>query len=356
MKKTFLTVVVMSVLAFAARAVERQSFGPLSPSAKPYERQYIWPEGRMPDAQPGAVAEKSAVVNAKGFDRSKHVRPFIDWYAPDPSNRTALCVMTVSGGGFWHCCDAARLQPAIDRLVAAGITVADVTYRTPRPQGLPIHQWAWEDVQRAVRVVKSEAKRRGWAFVGSNFRGPNWTPLGCGSDAAVQDIVGVQFRNLATVGGSLWGRFGFSDVLTVFLAMDSYVELYKGGIVPLEQFASMKHDNDILVRLIVRKTPGKFTYQAMRIQRTDFPVLTCAVSKLNHEVKVVIGARPAKAMVLRDVKGLLAEGIGEGAAKFAVYAAETVPTCGNLRGSAAYRTHLVRVLTQRSLTELGGML
>ena len=27
---------------------------------------------------------------------------------------------------------------------------------------------------------------------------------------AVKDIVGVQFRNLATVGGSIWGRFGFS--------------------------------------------------------------------------------------------------------------------------------------------------
>ena len=54
---------------------------------------------------------------------------------------------------------------------------------------------------------------------------------------AVKDIVGVQFRNMATVGGSIWGRFGFSDVLTVFLAMDSYVELYQGGILPLEQFA-----------------------------------------------------------------------------------------------------------------------
>ena len=32
---------------------------------------------------------------------------------------------------------------------------------------------------------------------------------------AVGSIVGVQFRNMATVGGSLWGRFGFSDVLTI---------------------------------------------------------------------------------------------------------------------------------------------
>ena len=47
---------------------------------------------------------------------------------------------------------------------------------------------------------------------------------------AVKDIVGVQFRNMATVGGSIWGRFGFSDVLTVFLSMDCDVELYRGGV------------------------------------------------------------------------------------------------------------------------------
>ena len=43
----------------------------------------------------------------------------------------------------------------------------------------------------------------------------------------VRHIVGVQFRNQATVGGSIFGRFGFSDVLTCFLAMDCYVELYR---------------------------------------------------------------------------------------------------------------------------------
>ena len=43
---------------------------------------------------------------------------------------------------------------------------------------------------------------------------------------SVKDIVGVQFRNLATVGGSIFGRFGFSDVLTAFLALDTKVELY----------------------------------------------------------------------------------------------------------------------------------
>ena len=41
---------------------------------------------------------------------------------------------------------------------------------------------------------------------------------------SVRHIVGVQFRNTATVGGSLYGRFGFSDVLTVMMAMNAKVE------------------------------------------------------------------------------------------------------------------------------------
>ena len=63
---------------------------------------------------------------------------------------------------------------------------------------------------------------------------------------SVRRIVGTQFRNGATVGGSIFGRFGFSDVLTCFLAMDSYVELYKGGIVSLREFVKMERDRDIL--------------------------------------------------------------------------------------------------------------
>ena len=162
---------------------------------------------------------------------------------------------------------------------------------------------------------------------------------------AVKDIVGVQFRNMATVGGSIWGRFGFSDVLTIFLALDSYVELYKGGIVPLEQFAKMKKDDDILVRLIVKKTPCKVVYSSVRNQRTDFPVLACAVAYMNGGYRASIGARPARAIMIRSEQS-------EG---FAAFVAENVPTEGNMRGSAAYRTHLIKVLVERAMTNLRGM-
>lgn len=172
---------------------------------------------------------------------------------------------------------------------------------------------------------------------------------------AVEDIVGVQFRNCATVGGSIFGRFGFSDVLTFFLSTDCYVELYKGGLVPLAEFARQKPDRDILVRLIVKKTPGRFVYSALRNSRTDFPILTCAVSELDGRYQAVIGARPARAMVVQDENALLSGGISEPSAEaFSRWAAEQVPTGSNLRGSAAYRTHLVQVLCRRALLELGG--
>ena len=127
--------------------------------------------------------------------------------------------------------------------------------------------------------------------------------------------------------------------------MDTYVELYKGGIIPLEQFAKMKKDNDVLVRIIVKKTPCKVVYTAMRNQSTDFPVLACAVSCMNGEYRASIGARPARAILIRS----------ENAEGFADFVAGNAPTEGNLRGSAAYRTHLIKVLVDRSMKELGGM-
>lgn len=173
---------------------------------------------------------------------------------------------------------------------------------------------------------------------------------------ALKDIVGVQFRNMATIGGSVWGRFGFSDVLTILLALDTYVELYKGGVVSLEEFVKMKYDRDLLVRVIIKKSDVKIVYMSVRNQKTDFPVLACAVSCVNGEYRASVGARPTKAMLVRDDKGLLAQGItNESAKAFAQYISQNTPTASNLRGSSAYRSHLAYVLTERCVNGLRGV-
>ena len=72
---------------------------------------------------------------------------------------------------------------------------------------------------------------------------------------SVRHIVGVQFRNVATVGGSLWGRFGFSDVMTIFRALGAKVELHHAGIMDLDEVDRLpRKPSDIHVAVLVPKT------------------------------------------------------------------------------------------------------
>ena len=176
---------------------------------------------------------------------------------------------------------------------------------------------------------------------------------------SVCHIVGVQFRNGATVGGSVFGRFGFSDILTMLLAMDSYVELYKGGCISLNEFVNRSRDRDVLVRVIIRKTPATFAYQSARNTRTDFPTLAAAVSCYNDTWHISVGARPGRAMLLTvKESALLHEGNPETikpeerfAKYLSEYAAEHISVGTNLRGSAAYRRQLIKVLVKRACLE-----
>ena len=162
----------------------------------------------------------------------------------------------------------------------------------------------------------------------------------------VRHIVGVQFRNGATVGGSVYGRYGFSDVLTCLLALDSYVELYRGGVVSLEEFAKMPYDRDVLVRVIVKKDGRKAAYVTQRNTKTDFPVIACAVSRKGDDWWVSVGARPKKA------ERIQISGAGKTAAQLAGEAAGQFSYGSNLRGSAEYRAHLAEVYVKRLMETL----
>lgn len=173
---------------------------------------------------------------------------------------------------------------------------------------------------------------------------------------SVRHIVGVQFRNLATVGGSVYGRFGFSDVLTLLLALDARVVLYHAGEMPLAEFAALpRQQKDILTHVILPKAPRRVVYLSQRNISTDFPVLTCALSRREGEYTCVIGARPMAAQVYRDEKGILAGGVtGESARAFAADVAERARFSSNLRGSADYRREICQVLIRRGLLAMEG--
>ena len=68
---------------------------------------------------------------------------------------------------------------------------------------------------------------------------------------ALRHIVGVQFRNCATIGGSLYGRFGFSDVLTLFEVLEAKVLLHHAGELSMEEFTQLpRGTRDILTHVV----------------------------------------------------------------------------------------------------------
>lgn len=163
-----------------------------------------------------------------------------------------------------------------------------------------------------------------------------------------RSIVGVQFRNGATVGGSVFGRFGFSDIITCLLALDTSVELYAGGIVSLEPFCRMKRDRDILVAIHVKKDGRKAAYVSQRMTKTDFPVIACCAARKESKVFISLGARPAKA----ELAVFEVTDTGCGREETAKKAADTFTYGTNMRGSREYRRHLAEIYIRRLLEVL----
>jgi acetyl esterase/lipase len=127
------------------------------------ERELIWPKGKMPDPQDHQIAAMTNEVGSKGFKPAKHQVAYLEWFdAPDPSVKKDVCMILISGGSYQNCCDVGLIDYWQKELTKIGVQCVNFVYRTPRPVGLPIYQSAWEDGQRAVRMVRSEAAKRGF--------------------------------------------------------------------------------------------------------------------------------------------------------------------------------------------------
>ena len=128
-----------------------------------WERETVWPKGKMPHSQSRQIAAMTDEAGEPGFKPEKHRVAYLEWFdQPDAAVRNGACMILISGGGYDSCCDVDLISRWRERLTREGIQCVNFVYRTPRPEGLPIYQTAWEDAQRAVRLVRSQAKKRGF--------------------------------------------------------------------------------------------------------------------------------------------------------------------------------------------------
>ncbi len=177
---------------------------------------------------------------------------------------------------------------------------------------------------------------------------------------SIGHIKGIPIRNIATIGGTVAGRFGFSNILTPLLVLDTDLIFYHKGQIPLHDYLkSDKKDKDILINLLIHKKAGKAYFETMKKSKTDFPTLNVAISQTDRRIKIAVGARPSKAkladsaMIYLERQSFMTETVIRKAANIA---SQEMNFGSNRTGSKTYRTELCKVLVQRGLKEISNSL
>ncbi|MGE5581804.1 MAG: FAD binding domain-containing protein [Bacillota bacterium] len=174
---------------------------------------------------------------------------------------------------------------------------------------------------------------------------------------ALANIPGVQMKNMVSVGGTIYSKYGFSELLTALMVLDCRVALYKKGRLSLAEFFNLKDKTgDILERVLLKKEPLQASYKMFRNSAGGLPILSAAVSKGGAGVKIAVGARPAvAAQAVRAIEYLNGSTYNKDSADEAgaIAAAELTFTTDRM-ASAEYRRQLCQVLVRRALMEVEG--
>ena len=168
---------------------------------------------------------------------------------------------------------------------------------------------------------------------------------------AVKAIMGPAFRNIATIGGSVYGKFGFSDVVTGLLGYKVDLVFYPENVVSLQEYAKKPGFFDgILTHIRIYKEQLKGFFKKVEITALDYPILNVAVTK-GKEYRVVIGSRPLVALRSEKAEAYLNEG-GKDFEKAAQLAVEELKFGDSIATKSEYRKQLALTYVRRGLEEV----
>lgn len=169
--------------------------------------------------------------------------------------------------------------------------------------------------------------------------------------SGVKEILGVQFRNMATMGGSVASKFGFSDIIPALLAVHADVVTFKGGRMSIQDYMNYR-ERDILVEIRIPNKPVPVAIEALRISRGDFPYLTGSIRRDGSQYEVYIGTRPGAPQLAMQASAVLSEKGVDGIAEAAQLASEELVYQKNSHASKEYRVEMVKSMVRRLVKEV----
>ena len=112
----------------------------------------------------------------------------------------------------------------------------------------------------------------------------------------LEHLIGVQLRNVITIGAHVASRFGFSDIIPTLLAMNASLRFYRGGVKSL--WAYMNEDapeRDILLEIVLPKEGRRTKVQMMRLSYNDYSIFCLAASRVKENWIIAAGVFPGRA-------------------------------------------------------------
>jgi CO/xanthine dehydrogenase FAD-binding subunit len=168
---------------------------------------------------------------------------------------------------------------------------------------------------------------------------------------SLENLIGIQFRNNATIGGAIFGRLGFTEIITALLVLDCELEFEENGFIPFREFiSSWKIKRDILKKIIIKKQKGNCSYKMMRNSNADFAILSVAVSNFDS-IKIAVGTRPAIAKLSVKASQIINSDNNK-IDEAANIIAEEFKFGKDLRAESKYRKMIAPILVSRALQEV----
>jgi len=186
---------------------------------------------------------------------------------------------------------------------------------------------------------------------------PALLPIGGGFlSKAFKSVMGVALRRQATIGGTLAGKYPFSDIITALLTLDVELDFYPEKTLKLEEYLVQKGKlKEILTTIRIKKGDSRGYFHKISNTPLDFALLNIAINRTGHHYKIAVGSRPGISQLAEKTMALLNgfHSLDEATiVKAADILLSEISFASTTAGSGEYRAALAKAYLKRGLAEV----